>query len=181
MKTFLFVLSFILILFGVSIWYYRSSPDGGFKLPKISWPFSSSQEAKKDEEGGVLSDETEKYKSLEIVEGTSGPLNVGQRRVYFAVARLDSGGSVSVNGNWYLSDDKIGILESSGGTETTLKTNSEGSAKLFLSYLNLKTEKELQVGGTVLGSKVTPSPTPTATPKASRPTGAPVSPSPTRL
>lgn len=174
MKTFLFVLSFILILFGVSIWYYRSNPEGGFKLPKISLnPFAQPEATPTPEkEGSVAGEQTESFQSLEIVEGTSGQFSAGQRRVYFAVAKTPTGGSVSVNGTWYLSDDKIGSLESSQGVETTLKTVKEGRAKLFLSYANLKAEKELTVVGSVLGTGTLV--TPTVTPKKeARPSASP--------
>lgn len=169
MRTALFVFAFVLILFGISIWYYRSDPEGGFSLPKIQSPFGKAQPTKTPDKSATLGDSTEKVKSLEIVDGSSGKIIVGRKAVYFAVAKTESGGSVSVNGNWYLSDNKVGVLESSQGVETTLKTSGEGKAKLMLSYQNLKTEKDLEVFGSVLGSTVSVSPTPKPTSSPTKP------------
>lgn len=155
MKAFLFVLAFILILFGVSIWYYRASPDGG---SPISF-FGNKNTGNKD--GNVPSGKTaENYKTLEVVEGTTGKLSVGAKRVFFAVAKTETGGSVSVSGNWSLSDSAIAAIDSTQGTETTITPSKEGKATLFLSYQNLKAEKQINVGGVILGSNVSPSPTP---------------------
>lgn len=163
MRVVLFVLAFILILFGVSIWYYRTSPGGG---SFISF-FSNKNTTSKD--GNVLSEKTqsENYKTLEIVEGTTGKLNVGAKRVFFAVAKTDKGGSVSVSGNWSLSDSTIAAIDSPDGPETSMTASKEGKAILFLSYQNLKAEKQVNVGGAVLGSNVSLSPTPSPTPKPS--------------
>ncbi len=163
MKVFLFVLAFILILFGASIWYYRASPGGG---SPISF-FGNKNTASK--EGNVLSGktQTENYKTLEVIEGTTGKLSVGAKRVFFAVAKTETGGSVSVNGNWNLSDKTIATIDSPQGTETSMTASKEGKTILFLSYQNLKAEKQINVSGVVLGSNVSPSPTPSSTPKPS--------------
>lgn len=165
MKIFLFVLAFILILFGASIWYYRASPGGG--LP-ISF-FSQKNTDSGNKDGNVLSGKTEaeNYKTLEVVEGTTGKWGVGAKRVFFAVAKTDTGGSVSVSGNWSLSDSAIGVIDSPDGTETTMTAIKEGQTTLFLSYQNLKAEKQISIGGAVLGSNVSLSPTPSPTPKPS--------------
>ncbi len=172
MKVFLFVLSFILILFGVSIWYYRSSPEGGFSLPKIKLPLTSGGAKSRETastgsaDGSVLSGKTEEYKGLEIVEGTSGDLRVGQNRVFLSVAKLENGGSVSVVGNWSLSNNSVGSLGPIKGSETNFSATNIGKTILFVSYQNLKAEKELVVSGAVLGTNTsvsaTTGPNPTA-------------------
>lgn len=163
------MLAFILILFGASIWYYRASPGGG---SPISF-FSNKNTGDSNKDGSVLSGKTqpENYKTLEVVEGTTGKWGIGQKRVFFAVAKTDTGGSVSVDGKWYLSDNTIGVIDSSQGSETTMTASKEGKVILFLSYQNLKAEKQIDVGGAVLGSNVTPTPTatPSPTPKINKP------------
>jgi len=178
MKVFLFVLSFILILFGASIWYYRASPSGSSPLSFFSQKNTDSG----NKDGSVLSGKTqpENYKTLEVVEGTTGKWDVGQKRVFFAVAKTGTGGSVSVSGNWSLSDDTVGKIDSKDGTETTMTASKEGKVILFLSYQDLKAEKQINVGGAVLGSNVFPSPTLSPTIKPPSETAAPTA-TPTSL
>ena len=104
---------------------------------------------------------------MEVVEGTTGKLSIGAKRVFFAVAKTGTGGSVSVNGDWNLSDNTIATIDSTQGSETSMTASKEGKTILFLSYKNLKAEKPISIGGAVLGSNVSLSPTPSPTIKPS--------------
>lgn len=188
MKAFLLVLSVILILFGLSIWYYRANPEGGFTFPKLNLFKKQAtdqatgtptptigKEVSARNDGGVAPDfgsvlsgnqSGDEIRTVEIIDADKGLLAIGKSRVFFGIGKTKDGGSVSVKGSWQVADSSLGSLSLKDGSEVVMTPLKEGKSKLVLSFGNLRSEREIQIAAQVLGavvSKPSPTPTPTAT------------------